>query len=374
MAHKKLQLAGFTDANGDLGRPVPSGHVLVPGQIWIEGASIRWKLAGHLKARQPSREMLTDFVALHQATSPETILRFAREWGVLMMTGGKAPRPCGESMMEGSDPIDAWKYFSRRASAVLNIAAALKDAKLGDLADWGVLAIIPTGDEAEEAASKAAFEQHRYGMGFLPDLPRGTQGRSAVDQGRDLLSGEIDQWLRFWKNGRARVFADLSLRWSTQTRKWELQIEYQGYLFAAIALQLTVVLVNLDQIDKLGFAAQHSIALRTPCNGAHRLAGRLVSESRGASAGDSRAAPPNRRSPTVREAPETDHGGSTSVGLALFCLAGLAIERIHHESRHCRWLAPQRLSAVLDLEDSEWQAGAAGGAEGSSRTDSHDEP
>ena len=166
--------------------------MLVPGQIWIEGASIRWKLAGHSKARQPSRAMLTDFVALHQATSPETILRFAREWGVLMMTGGKARRPCGEAMPEGSDPLDAWKYFSRRASAVLNIAAALKDGKLGDLADWGVLAIIPTGDEAEEAAAKAAYEQHRYGMGFLPDLPRGTRGRSAVDHGRDLLSEEIE--------------------------------------------------------------------------------------------------------------------------------------------------------------------------------------
>jgi hypothetical protein len=248
MSHEKLQLAGFTDANGELGRPVPSGHVLVPGQIWLEGDSIRWKLAGHAKARQPSRAMLTDFVALHQATSPETILRFARDWGVLMMTGGKAPRPCGESMPEGSDPIDAWKYFSRRAAAVLNIAAALKDGKLGDLADWGVLAIIPTGDEAGEAAAKAAFDQHRYGMGFLPDLPRGTQRQPAVDQGRDLLSGEIDQWLRFWKKGRMRAFADFSLRWSTQNRKWELQIEYQGYLFAAIALQLTLVVAEADSL------------------------------------------------------------------------------------------------------------------------------
>jgi hypothetical protein len=55
-----------------------------------------------------------------------------------MMTGGKAPRPCGEAMPKGSDPLDAWKYFSRRAAAVLNVAAALKDGKLGDLADWEV--------------------------------------------------------------------------------------------------------------------------------------------------------------------------------------------------------------------------------------------
>jgi len=45
MANEKLQLAGYTDANGDLGRPVPSGHILVPGQIWLEGDAIRWKFA-----------------------------------------------------------------------------------------------------------------------------------------------------------------------------------------------------------------------------------------------------------------------------------------------------------------------------------------
>jgi hypothetical protein len=72
--------------------------------------------------------------------------------------------------------------------------------------------------------------------------------RSRLRAIRDLLSGEIDQWLRFWKNGRARAFADFSLRWSTQTRKWELQIEYQGYLFAAIALQLTLVVAEADSL------------------------------------------------------------------------------------------------------------------------------
>jgi hypothetical protein len=37
-------------------------------------------------------------------------------------------------------------------------------------------------------------------------------------------------------------------------------------------------------------------------------------------------------------------------------------------------LAPQGLSPFLEVEDSTWQAGAAGGSEGNSRTDSHDEP
>src|ERR1019366_7449547 len=126
MINEKLQLAGYTDANGNLGRPVPSGQILVPGQVRVEGDAIHWELAGHAKFREPSRSMLNEFIGLHQADSPEVILRFARQWGVLALTGGKAPRPCGEAMPEGIEPIEAWRYFSRRASAVLNIAAALK--------------------------------------------------------------------------------------------------------------------------------------------------------------------------------------------------------------------------------------------------------
>jgi hypothetical protein len=248
MANEKLQMAGYTDANGDLGRPVPSGHILVPGQIWLEGDAIRWKLAGHAKSRQPSRAMLTEFVALHQA-NPEMILRFARDWGVLMLTGGKTPRPCGEAMAEGVEPIEAWQYFSRRAAAVLNIAAALKDGKLGDLTDWGVLAALKSGSEAADKASlKVAIDRHKYGLGFLSDIPRGTERRSAIDQGRDLLAQEIGQWLGFWKAGRMRGLSDFSLRWSSNAQKWELQIEYQGYLFAALALQLTLVVAEADSL------------------------------------------------------------------------------------------------------------------------------
>lgn len=249
MAREKLQIAGYSDANGDLGRPVPSGHVMVPGQIWLEVDAIRWKLAGHAKSREPSRAMLTEFVALHQAESPEGILRFARDWGVLVLTGGKSPRPCGEAMAEGVEPITAWKYFSRRAAAVLNIAAALKDGKLGDLADWGVIAALDSGnDAADTEAANVAFERHKYGMTFLADIPRGTQRQSAVDQGRNLLANEIGQWLRFWKAGRVRGFSDFSLQWSPDAQKWQLRIEYDGYLFAAIALQLALVVAEADSL------------------------------------------------------------------------------------------------------------------------------
>lgn len=39
-------LGGLTDINGNLGKPVPSGHVLVPGTIELVGEAIRWELGG----------------------------------------------------------------------------------------------------------------------------------------------------------------------------------------------------------------------------------------------------------------------------------------------------------------------------------------
>jgi len=234
----------------ELGKPVPSGLILVPGQIRLEADSIRWELAGHAKVREPSRAMLNEFIALHQVDSPEVILRFARQWGVLALTGGKVSRPCGEAMPGGSEPIDAWKYFSRRASAVLNIAAALKEGKLGDLADWDMITILEPSDKK---SVHAAFERHtKYGMGFLGDIPRdrpqATLRRSPVDQGRDLIVREIEVWLSFWKAHRMTGLSDFSLRWDPDHQKWKLQIEYHGFLFAAIALQLALVVADADSL------------------------------------------------------------------------------------------------------------------------------
>ena len=40
--------------------------------------------------------------------------------------------PCSQSL-RSTGPVAAWQYYTRRAAAVLNVAAALKQNKLGDL-------------------------------------------------------------------------------------------------------------------------------------------------------------------------------------------------------------------------------------------------
>jgi hypothetical protein len=61
------------------------------------------------------------------------------------------------------------------------------------------------------------------------------------------------------------------------------------------------------------------------------------------------------------------------LGLALYLVEGLEIRGIHHEGVHSRWMASQGIPLVLDLEDPAWEAGAAGGSEGSAGTDSYHE-
>jgi len=75
---------------------------------------------------------LKQFIRL---TDGESILQFAKTWGVLKLVGKKVLRPGRIKIEAGREPVAAWQYYARRAAAVLNVAAALKQNKLGDLSD-----------------------------------------------------------------------------------------------------------------------------------------------------------------------------------------------------------------------------------------------
>ncbi len=183
MSSTNLQLAGFVDANGNLGRLVPSGQIIVPGKVWRQ---------------EVSRSMLKQFVRL---TDSESILRFAKSWGVLAVSDDAVLRPGREHMREGIEPIAAWQYYSRRAQAVLQIAASLKQNKPGDLNDWSMIGIlVPSSGYAKKHQEllKAAMLRPQFGMAFslfaMDESPE-----QNVELARSFIAGEIGHWLDCWK-------------------------------------------------------------------------------------------------------------------------------------------------------------------------------
>jgi hypothetical protein len=136
----------------------------------------------------------------------------------------------------------------------------------------------------------------------------------------------------------------------------------------------TVVLVNSDLADNLGVAVLPSIAFGPDLLGALRVLLRLLPEPCSAAVGSSRSASSIKCSAPLRQASETDPGGSAPVGLALRSLGGLAVQYLPRPTRDGDRLAPEGLSSLLGREDSVGKTGKARRAEGDPRFDSDHEP
>ena len=236
----------MTDENGALGKPVPSGQVTVPGRLELDNDCIRWELWGPARCVEISRTTLNEFVKLWSEDS-SAALRFAKKWGVLLLEPVKGGyRPCGDGIPEGYEPIAAWQYYSRRACAVLNVAAALGQGKLGDLDDLKMITVVRPDDlESMKVGLESA---RKYGLPIFTGLPEKTKRQSAVDRGHDVIAQEIENWLCLWKARRMNGLSDFRLQWHPKAKRWELQIDYHGFLFAAIALQLMLAVAGADSL------------------------------------------------------------------------------------------------------------------------------
>jgi hypothetical protein len=54
--------------------------------------------------------------------------------------------------------------------------------------------------------------------------------------------------LSFWKANGMDGLSDFSVHWNPVSQCWELQIDYRGFLFSAIALQLALVVAEADSL------------------------------------------------------------------------------------------------------------------------------
>lgn len=137
-------------------------HWLLDGQVARQAIRVRQK------AEQGGRGILDEFLHLCD-TGDEAILKYARTWGVLELCrhnlpschefsrGGllRVPAPLlSDSQIAGSawpasdprqcpplgrEPLATWRFFSRQAKALLNIAADLRRIRLGEKQDWATL-------------------------------------------------------------------------------------------------------------------------------------------------------------------------------------------------------------------------------------------
>ena len=137
------------------------------GEHWLlDGEVARDAIVTRSNAEQQGRGILDEFILLSDAP-PETILEYARTWGVLELCRHNLPA-CHEFALNkhlrfpsplaepktwrtepppdprqcrplGCEPLATWQLLSRQAKALLNVAADLQRGRLGRSEDWALL-------------------------------------------------------------------------------------------------------------------------------------------------------------------------------------------------------------------------------------------
>ena len=122
-------LAGFADPI------IGAGEIAVSGPVLLDeaGESIVSTLASR-RIVKPSPDMLNEFVRLCDEPA-EAILRYASKWGLLWLS--EEGRPCTKRVSTPhAELLQTWRFFSRRARAILNLAARLQQGKKGTAKQW----------------------------------------------------------------------------------------------------------------------------------------------------------------------------------------------------------------------------------------------
>ena len=140
-------------------------------------------------------------------------------------------------------------FYTKRARALLNVAAALECQKLGDLADWGEFAHLLFDRTVNRPidSKDQLIRRMRFGLGFCHLSCFGSHFER-LKKARNTVSGELQQWLDCWKRDQNEPVSDFTVNWSGAQKRWDLQLDYHGRLFPAIAFQLTLVIGQADSL------------------------------------------------------------------------------------------------------------------------------
>lgn len=243
MTGREFRFSGLIDGSGRLGAAVPTGTIVIPGgPIELERDRLKWSIeVDKVEWVTPPDSLLTDFIELWNGDD-RGILRFAKRWGPLRIDrhGNRLWSslyvPTGSSRTKisssGSDSLQAWRFFSRRAYAVIGIASALYQGSQGDPEDWKLLSSDAGGVRAD------FFGMPDWAMkGMLPGgipLPGVNDVPLPIDRLRDQISGELGVWL-------SRYEVALKVVWKETP---QIELSYGGHLLSAVALQLTLSILR----------------------------------------------------------------------------------------------------------------------------------
>jgi hypothetical protein len=253
----KSDLEGIlSDAEGNRGRPLAWDRWWVPAPVDQKGNRLVWGLRDG-RCTVATGELLGDFVGLTDAPD-KRILGFARRWGVLGICRHGLPAshnpppvplpipmpfaelpwcyPVGYWKGAPSEPLDAWRTYSKKFGAILNIAAQIQEGRGGKPGDWDTLHSPALGVPLRPSAGKTV----------------------AVD--RRMLGAVLNQMLR-----QARVGVTLS--WNDG----KPVLEYTGAgLMAALALQVTLAIARTDGLAVCTACGCPYVPTRRPRRGGRR--------------------------------------------------------------------------------------------------------
>lgn len=221
----------------------------------------------------PSKGMLEEFVALANANENK-YLEYACKWGLLelckehwMPTSHnyncepivpfrtvvwgpteKAAKDHHEKLLSEGEPISAWRDYARFAEAILNIAARLHKGEMGSDKDWTTL----HDDDAGFLGWDYAVERRKAKK--FPD----------IDDEKSLIADGVNYWLV-----SGGVQPRVSWKASRPIITFECPKPY-GKLFANLAIQLMMVVSQIDSLAICSACGQSYMPTRRPRNNQRR--------------------------------------------------------------------------------------------------------
>lgn len=233
-----------------IGEWAKSGIVVsLGGLVAIAEDMLQWEFAPERAAwKNPPENLLDQFSTLWQKPS-RSIVAFANKWGPLRID--ESGRDINfAALRTGREPLEWWRYLSRRAYAIRSIADALDNGAIGDDADWDLLTNTHRRSkvslEGEDVLDDPPPAPIRFGLPnhwrweFSEYVQKFSGYPDPISYAKASIAGEVTSWLR-------QFDVKLSLQWD-ESSSWQINMAYGGRMLAAIAHQLALAVAHGERI------------------------------------------------------------------------------------------------------------------------------